>query len=228
MVLVGSQIAQAYDLSVSKLSESPLVKKVRVHEALTLATLKCAEMPDAGPLGCLSEEAFRTVTAPADSHSEVNRFPSDDAGVTALILEGVRWPDDPDRNGIVENVPAHIGMCVGLSKTYGDFAKKTCLSHYGRLQSFHAMEPIPTKTSPERIGIETLLDLLLPIAAGQVPPETIVDANGKLPAAQIAARLFPLAAGKSYDFDWLFGTNCKLQKVPSKCDTESLTQRQLQ
>jgi hypothetical protein len=90
------------------------------------------------------------------------------------------------------------------------------------------MEPVTTKTSPERVGIDVLLEFLLPIAAGEVPPGTIVDAKAELPAARLAASLFPLAAQNRFDFNWIFGTNCKLQKVPSQCVTERLTQLQLQ
>ncbi len=132
-----------------------------VHEAMTLASLACANQALAGAfttgrstLDCSGfsknlGELGNAYLAYRGKKTRDLRSPSGssyDLDEVREIIDGVLWPDDPTR---LHSSPTregralvnHFHVCTKLQNEYLSCANRYCMSHFGNLQFLHAMIP---------------------------------------------------------------------------------------
>lgn len=124
------------------------MKNDPIHEAMTISSYLCSKgqtlEDDKSFLSCESD--YRDLKKIWNKFKSGKEFNKEDLLVAKMLIDGVRWPDDPLRNLTkLKSTPKWGQVFISCEKLIfpyaGSWSNRLCQSHFGNLQIWHSMKP---------------------------------------------------------------------------------------
>ena len=144
--MLSSHSAVAYEILPHDALEA--IKNNPIHEAMTVSSFLCSNDQTKDETNSIlsCDEKYRDLKKIWEEYKSGKALDNENSKIANTLIQGTRWPDDPLRNlSKLKSTPKWgqvFASCKKLIFPYaGSCSNRLCQSHFGNLQTWHAMKP---------------------------------------------------------------------------------------